>query len=85
MRITWAIEDNGSGQATTQTVDEAADALVTAVRDACRDLDTQTTAHVLLTRVAPLRVQLVTAGRYEVEHGRTWEAALGGIMVQLIP
>ncbi|QAY26975.1 hypothetical protein SEA_SHAWTY_52 [Streptomyces phage Shawty] len=85
MRITWVIEDHGSDEATAETADGAAEALAAGVRQAYRDYDTATVAHVMLNVVAPLRMQLVTDGRFEVERGRTWEARIGGIFVTLSP
>jgi len=85
MRIAWVIEDHGSNQADAATVDGCAEALAAGVREAYDDVDTTTLAHVMLNVVAPLRIQLVTDGRYEVERGRTWEARSGAILVTLSP
>ncbi|MFD7257790.1 hypothetical protein [Streptomyces sp. NPDC059874] len=85
MRITWAIEGQGSGEATAETVDEAADALTHAVRESYADHDTGTVAHVMLNVVAPIRMQLVTDGRFEVERGHVWEHQGQGIFVTLSP
>jgi hypothetical protein len=85
MRISWVIEDHGGDSKDVATVDDAAEALAAAVRKAYSDEDTATLAHVLLNTVAPLRMQLVTDGRFEVEHGRSWEARAGGIFVTLSP
>lgn len=49
------------------------------------DEDTTTLAHILFNVVGPLRMKLVTDGRFEVERGRTWEAREGGIFVTLSP
>ncbi|MEU6684402.1 hypothetical protein [Streptomyces sp. NPDC046832] len=85
MRISWVIEDHGGDSAECPTVDTAAEALAAAVRQAYADEGTETLANILLNTVAPLRMQLVTDGRYAVEHGRTWEARQGGIFVTLSP
>ncbi|WP_443040832.1 winged helix-turn-helix domain-containing protein [Streptomyces sp. AHA2] len=85
MRITWVIEDHGGDSADVPTVDTAAEALAAAVRQAYAEESTETLANILLNTVAPLRMQLVTDGRYAVEHGRTWEARQGGIFVTLSP
>ncbi|MFE5621696.1 hypothetical protein ACFQ8S_06740 [Streptomyces virginiae] len=85
MKITWAIEDQGSGQAVTESVDQAAEALTAAVRESFGDADTGTLAHIMLNIVAPVRAQLVTSGRFEVERGRTWEYTDRGISVTLSP
>ncbi|WP_274031221.1 hypothetical protein [Streptomyces sp. MMBL 11-1] len=85
MRISWVIEDHGGDEAVTATVDSAAEALAAAVRTAFSDEDTTTLAHIMFNVVAPLRMQLVTDGRFEVERGRTWEARQGSILVTLSP
>jgi hypothetical protein len=86
MRITWVIEDHGGDSAVADNVDDAAAALATGVREAYeKDHPTATLAHIMLNVVAPLRMQLVTDGRFEVERGRTWEARNGGILVTLSP
>jgi len=85
MRITWVIEDHGSDEAVVGTADGAAEALAAGVRQAYDDEDTTTLAHIMLNAVAPLRMQIVTDGRFEVERGRTWEARSGSILVTLSP
>nr|CAA40351.1 ORF1 [Lomovskayavirus C31] len=85
MRISWVIEDHGANEATAPTIDSAAEALTAGVRSAYADEDTTTLAHILFNVVGPLRMKLVTDGRFEVERGRTWEAREGGIFVTLSP
>jgi hypothetical protein len=85
MRIAWVIEEHGGNEADVPTADSAAEKLAEAVRTAYSDEDTTTLAHIMLNVVAPLRMQLVTDGRFEVEHGRTWEARNGSILVTLSP
>ena len=85
MRIAWVIEDHGADEAEAPTADSAAEALAAGVRTAYADEDTTTLAHIMFNVVAPLRMQLVTDGRFEVERGRTWEARSGAILVTLSP
>jgi len=85
MRITWVIEDHGGDEATADTVDGAAEALAAGVRQAYAGYETAALVHIMLNVVAPLRMQLVTDGRYEVERGRTWEARQGQVLVILSP
>lgn len=85
MRITWTVEDLGGNAATTETADGAAEALAAGVRELYADEDTTTLAHIMLNVVAPLRMSLVTDGRYEVERGREWSATMSGIHVSLSP
>jgi hypothetical protein len=85
VKLTWVIEGQGAGEATSDSVDDVAAELTHAVRQAYDDLDTQTLAHIMINKVAPLRMELVTTGRFEVEHGRTWELRREGISVTLSP
>jgi hypothetical protein len=86
MKIAWVIEDHGADEAEAETADGAAEQLARGVREAYeKEHDTGTLAHIMLNVVAPLRMQLVTDGRFEVERGRTWEARNGGILVTLSP
>jgi DNA-binding FadR family transcriptional regulator len=85
MRISWVIEDHGGDSKDVANVDDAAEALAAAVREAFKEHPTATLAHIMLNTVAPLRMQLVTDGRYEVEHGRQWSAESGPIAVTLSP
>jgi hypothetical protein len=85
VRITWTVEDLGGNAADADAVDDAASAFVSGIRALYEDRDTATLAHIMLNVVAPIRSELVTDGRFEVERGRTWEHTSRGIHVTLSP
>lgn len=85
MRITWTVEDLGGNAADAETADGAAEALAGGIRELYAGYETATLAHIMLNVVAPLRMALVTDGRYEVERGREWSTSMHGISVTLAP
>jgi len=86
MRITWDIAGKGSGEAVTESVDGAAEALAQAVREAYADEHTTTVlVHLMLNVVTPLRLRLVNEGRDAVEHGREWRGGEDEVSVTLRP
>ncbi|MFD3904104.1 hypothetical protein HXS80_16035 [Streptomyces sp. CB04723] len=86
MKISWVIEGTHSGSEITESVDDAAEALTAAVRQAYTpDHTTRTLAHIMLNVVSPLRLEMVNAGRAQVEQGHTWEGQAGEVAVTLSP
>lgn len=85
LRVDWNIYGK-SGGGYVFTAEDALDALTGALYATYSNPgDTALLANILLTLVAPLRMEMITEGVRTVGQGGRWEYRSGGITVTLCP